>query len=57
MDELMKNISEAFDLVSAIPVTGQSVEKMAAVRANLRTAYQLADKLKTEKRGVEDNGH
>ena len=42
MTDLQKEIDQAFKLVSAIPVSGDSVELMAAVREHLRKAFGLA---------------
>ncbi len=42
MEELRRSLDRAYNILSAIPVTGDAVEKMAAVRAELRKAYSLA---------------
>lgn len=42
MNDIQKEINEAFTLASALPVSGDSVEIMAAVREHLRRAYKLA---------------
>lgn len=42
MTELQKEINQAFKLVSAVPVSGDRVDVMAAARESLRRAYQLA---------------
>lgn len=42
MNELQKELDQAFNLVSAIPVSGGGVDVMAAAREHLRRAYQLA---------------
>lgn len=44
MTELQKEIDQAFNLVSAITVSGDGVDVMAAVRARLRAAYSMAGK-------------
>ena len=44
MTELQQTLSAIFDLLSAIPVKGDSVEIMAAVREHLRNAYKTAGK-------------
>ena len=44
MTELQKMLSTVFDLISAIPVKGDGVEIMAAVRKRLRDAYKIAGK-------------
>lgn len=51
MNELQKEIDLAFKLVSAIPVNGDGVDLMAAVRDHLKTAYQLAGKDEVTKDG------
>lgn len=43
MNEVQKTINEAFEYVQAIPVTGDSVELMAAAKDALRRAYALAE--------------
>ena len=42
MNELQKVLDQAFKTLSVIPVCGDNVELMAAVKENLRTAYRLA---------------
>lgn len=42
MSEVQKKINEAFKLLTAIPVSGDQVELMAAAKESLRQAYQLA---------------
>ena len=48
MDEIMKYIEDAFKATSAIPVTGDAVDVLAVVRANLRKAYAEAEKIDAE---------
>lgn len=43
MNEVQKNINEAFEYMRAIPVTGDAVELMAAAKDALRRAYKLAE--------------
>lgn len=43
MNELMKNLQEAYDMLSAIPVQGQNVDIMYNARVKLRIAYKLAE--------------
>ena len=45
MDEIMKDLEAAFKATSAIPVTGDAVDALAVVRANLRKAYAEAEKI------------
>lgn len=49
MTDLQKEINEVFKLISAISVSGDAVDIMAAVRVRLRSAYNLAA-------GTEGNG-
>lgn len=42
MTDLQKEIDQAFKLISAIPVSGDAAELMAAARVHLRSAYNLA---------------
>lgn len=53
MTELQQELDEVWKLVSMIPVKGDSVEIMAAVRAGLRRAYGMAE-ASTEKDGGND---
>lgn len=43
MTDLQKELDQAFALVSAIPVSGDGVELMAAAREHLRKAFKLAE--------------
>lgn len=43
MNELQKKLSEAFDLISAIPVKGDAVDVMAAAKNALRAAYNMSE--------------
>ena len=45
MEEIMKYLEAAFKVTSAIPVTGDAVDALAVVRANLRKAYAEAEKI------------
>ena len=51
MKKIKQHLEEAFQLASSIPIQGDAVDVMAAVRVNLRTAYRLLE----EKEGS-DNG-
>lgn len=42
MTNLQEELDKAFACVSAIPVSGDSVEMMAAAREHLRKAFRLA---------------
>ncbi len=48
MKELMKDINEAFVMVSGIPVTGDAVDAVAVVRAKLRKVYAELERLDAE---------
>ena len=48
MEEIMKYLEAAFKATSAIPVTGDAVDVLAVVRANLRKAYAEAEKIDSE---------
>ena len=48
MEEIMKYLEAAFKAASAIPVTGDAVDALAVVRANLRKAYAEAEKIDAE---------
>ena len=39
MDEILKELDTVFRLVSSIPVVGNDVDTMAAVRVKLRKVY------------------
>lgn len=51
MTELQKKIDHVFKLVSAISVSGDGVDVMAAVRSHLRAAYGMAGELEAEEDG------
>jgi len=52
-----EHIKKAFDLISAIAVTGDNVDIMCAARQELRTAYSaLAAAEKKEVKEAADNG-
>ena len=48
MEEIMKDLETAFKATSAISVTGDAVDALAVVRANLRKAYAEAEKIDAE---------
>lgn len=51
MTKLQEELDKAFKFVSAIPVSGDGVELMAAAREHLRNAFKLADSEKEEANG------
>ena len=52
MNDIQKELDQAFLLLDRIPVQGASVETMYAVRVRLRRAFQMAADVKEE----EQNG-
>ena len=48
MDEIMKELEAAFKATSIISVTGDAVDALAVVRANLRKAYAAIEKIEAE---------
>ena len=44
MNETLKELNHVFQLVSSVPVTGDSVDTVAAVRAKLRKIYADLEK-------------
>ena len=55
MNEIMKNLQEAYDMLSTIPVQGQNVDVMYSARVKLRVAYKLAEE-KNKSEEVSENG-
>lgn len=53
MDELIKDIESVFQLISSVPVSGESVDVMAAARNKLRKIH--AD-LNRKSKEVAQNG-
>ena len=49
MNETMKKLDEAFQLLSTISVAGDAVDVMAAARNKLRQVYAELQKLEGEK--------
>lgn len=45
MQDILKELSSVFQLVSTIPVTGDSIDTMAVVRARLRRIYADVEKV------------
>ena len=44
MNDVMRELDEAFALLSAIPVAFDNVDRMAMAKEHLRRAYKLAEK-------------
>ena len=51
MTDLQKELDRTFACLSAIPVSGDGVEIMAAAREHLRNAFKLAEPEKGEDNG------
>lgn len=58
MNELQKELEAVWNLLAGIPVKGDAVDIMAAVRGGLRRAFKLAEKDDTSKptKGDDTNG-
>lgn len=41
MEQVKKSLEQAYTILSTIPVSGDNVDKMTAVRAELRRAFSL----------------
>ena len=54
MEDIKRELEEAYKMLSAIAVSGESVDVMAMAREHLRRAYKLADEACAEE--VADNG-
>lgn len=52
MDEIMKELDAVFRLISSVPVTGESVDIMAAARSKLRKAYNDIDRIEKARNEV-----
>ena len=48
MDEILKELDEAYKAISSIPVAGDAVDAMAVARAHLRKAYTELKQIKSE---------
>lgn len=48
MEEIMKCLEAAFKATFNIPVSGDAVDALALVRANLRKAYAEAEKINAD---------
>ncbi len=44
MNDLQRELEKVYQLLVNIPVTGDSVEWMAAAKGGLRVAFQMAEK-------------
>ena len=43
MDNLKQTLCEVYELLKCIPVSGDAVDAMYAVRAKMRQAYQIVE--------------
>lgn len=48
MTEIMKDLDQAFNIISSIPVSGNAVDAMAVARNKLRHVYAEIEKMETE---------
>ena len=48
MDEIMKEIDAVYQIISSIPVSGNSVDAMAVARTRLRKVYNELNNMKEE---------
>lgn len=51
MNDIQKELNDAYRMLSIIQVSGEAVDVMAAVRSKLKAAYKLADDNKGEENG------
>lgn len=56
MTEVKKQLEEAFQIISTIPVAGDHVEGMAAAKAKLRAAYLLVEQADIKKEEGKEDG-
>ena len=58
MEKAMKHLDKSFELLSAIPVSHENVERMALAKQELRAAYAALEAAKkaVEKAEVSENG-
>lgn len=49
MEEILRELNEVFQLISGIPVTGDSVDAMAVARGKLRHIHAEIKKIEKEK--------
>lgn len=57
MKNTLMELNTIFQLVSTIPVTGDSVETMAAVRSKLRNVYGYLNNMSETKEEVQTNAN
>lgn len=49
MDEIKKELNHAYKMLAALPVSGDAVDVIAAVRACIRDVYKKLEKAEPEK--------
>ena len=54
MDEILKELDYVFRMISSIPVTEDSIDKMAVARAKLRKIYTTIQNLPPNTNAKED---
>ena len=55
MDELMKTLCEAYDLLKNIPVRGADVDAMFLIRQKMQSAYRIAEEMKNAEKEAKSN--
>lgn len=48
MEDIMKDVNIAFQMISSIPVAGDAVDSMAVARAKLKDAYQKLEAMQNK---------
>jgi hypothetical protein len=48
MEDIMKDVNIAFQMISSIAVAGDAVDSMAVARAKLKDAYQKLEVMQNE---------
>ena len=54
MDELMKTLNEAYNLLRLIPVSDSAVDTMYFVRCKMQQAYRIAETIANERKDDEN---
>lgn len=55
MDEILKELEAVFQTISSIPVTHESIDKMAVARSKLRKVYTQLGEVGAELSRKEEN--
>jgi hypothetical protein len=56
MERILKDLDECFKLISSVPVSGESVDMIAAARNKLRKIYAELKNAELKDKGETDNG-